>query len=823
MKTYLHKLFPLLLFFAMVSVGISHAQVTVVGRQINGFTEEFAPSNWVFTPSAPTFFGSIDASGAPNSILFLGSDINRANPIVQGPDDPSATFSITVPFDGELSFDWQTFHNDLGFDVVVFRVNGANLMSLDGNQVGSFSLPLNQGDVFSIFSFTVDNILGPIDIEISNLVFGFQDILNQEIQNPITYISPLNTSVNQAVNLDLVWEPVSVATSYVVQVSTSPDFGEGDIIFSDNDFEGTTHSLEGLDHQTTYFWRVRPNVPGSPPALEDWMTDDPWYGRPYQIFRTATSIPVVSEFSNNGACLSAAMAQIQWPTQEGASTYYLQVSTDENFAEGERNYTNLPGNTFSFRNLEPGTYFWRVKANGVSALGESSGWSEVQNFSITPRIALSGDASFCEGGSVTLTAPAGSAHQWFMDGEAIEGATSSTYTAMEAGMYSVSLTTEGACEYTSESVHVSINPLPEFTFTATADQICAGGSTTLMVEGAYPFQWYRNGEAIGGNGQTSLEVSQAGSYRVEVRGENGCTVLSDPKIINVFPELDLYLDATATVICEGGTTTLMSGQESIAGLNWYRNGVLVSGIRTVDWTVNQPGVYAFSVTNAAGCTYWSDELEIEQTILDQPTISVNANYEAMLAMGYPVGLFSSAAPSGTAYSWIVNGEPVSGINARGIAILGNATVQVQISTPEGCSVLSETFEVIYPAGVSPVGVQTIELTPAEIEARNIDPETVKQFNAKFTAAGSGSAEQFQAFPNPTEGAMNVVISKDLVGTGATTLSIRNILGREVQSVALTEGQTTYTASINLGSLRNGLYVLQVQGSKGVFRKTVKKE
>jgi hypothetical protein len=364
---------------------------------------------------------------------------------------------------------------------------------------------------------------------------------------------------------------------------------------------------------------------------------------------------------------------------------------------------------------------------------------------------------------------------------------------------------------------------------ASTNQVCAGGTATLMVEGAYPAQWYLNGEAIGGNGQTSLEVNQSGSYTVEVRGENGCTVMSEPQVIEILPappELTLTVIGSSAA-CEGGFGSVSIPKLDGSGvLRWYENGVsatIYTGDRISEIWALRPGTYYYTYTNSAGCTYFSEEITITETVLTKPEISTGPYFEAKLAQGYPVGLFSSAAPSGASYSWIVNGERVAGINARGIAILGNATVQVEISTPEGCSVLSEEFEVSYPAGVSPVGVQTIELTPAEIEARDIDPATVKQFDSKYTAAGSGSAEQFQAFPNPTEGVMNVVISKDLVGNGATTLSIRSILGRQVQSVALTEGQNTYTATLNLSNLRNGLYVLQLQGSKGVFRKTVRKE
>ncbi|MFC2187840.1 T9SS type A sorting domain-containing protein [Fulvivirgaceae bacterium LMO-SS25] len=810
---------------------ITTAQSTVIGRQINGFTEEFAPSNWVFTPSGPDFYGSIDASNSPSSILFLGS-ANDRNP-GQGQQvtfNAGATYSIVIPFDGPLRLDYSITHDDAIWDGIEFAVNGNTFLGplnqSSGFGPGNLDLVLNEGDIFTIGSSTRDNLFGAIDITISNLVFGSEETIYQGVTNQITYVSPVNTSTNLETSQELVWEPIVGAMSYVVEVSSNTNFDAAGLIFQSNDYEGTTLSLEDLNNQTTYFWRVRPNMPGPAPELEDWMTDDPWFGRQYRMFRT--KMETVTEFSDDSACLSAASGQISWPTSTGAKTYNLQVATNPEMENPVYEYKTLSSNTFTFRRYELGTYYWRVRAQGNSVGGDLANWSEVQSFTVIPSIEVSGSTTFCEGGSVMLTAPAGMGLQWFKDGEAIEGATEAEYTATESGVYHVGLSTEAECDYTSESITVTVDPLPEITFNASTNQVCAGGTATLLVEGAYPAQWYKDGVAIGGNGQNSLVVSESGSYTVEVTGTNGCKLMSDPQEIEILtaPDLTVTLQEWSSfTVCEGGFANITIPELDGSGtLIWYKNGVgtsLHTGTIPVNWA-SGPGIWYYTYTNAAGCAYYSEEYTVTETILPTPEISVTANHQEMLSRGYPVALFSSAAPAGAGYQWVVNGEILTGINGRGIAILGNATVTVSFVTEAGCIANSQTFNVTYPAGVQILNTEVVELTPAEIEYERIDPATVRRFDLRYTAASGASAEAFQAFPNPTEGVMNVVISKNLVGQ-ATMLSIRSILGAEVMTANLVDDGDNYTASFDLGAMRNGLYVLQVEGSTGVYRKTVKKE
>src|SRR5204862_7895264 len=80
--------------------------------------------------------------------------------------------------------------------------------------------------------------------------------------------------------------------------------------------------------------------------------------------------------------------------------------------------------------------------------------------------------SFCQGGSVTLTSSAASGNQWLLNGSAIGGANSQTYTASASGNYSVRVTDGNGCRSTCAATRVPVKPLPP------TPTISTGGAST---------------------------------------------------------------------------------------------------------------------------------------------------------------------------------------------------------------------------------------------------------------------------------------------------------------------------------------------------------
>jgi len=99
--------------------------------------------------------------------------------------------------------------------------------------------------------------------------------------------------------------------------------------------------------------------------------------------------------------------------------------------------------------------------------------------------------TFCQGGSVLLTATGGSAsYQWQRNGTDIPSATGSTYTATQSGTYTVT-----ANPVNSGSVTVTVNPIPAASFTFSPNSnICSGAtvqfnSNVTIGTAPYTYSW----------------------------------------------------------------------------------------------------------------------------------------------------------------------------------------------------------------------------------------------------------------------------------------------------------------------------------------------
>lgn len=95
---------------------------------------------------------------------------------------------------------------------------------------------------------------------------------------------------------------------------------------------------------------------------------------------------------------------------------------------------------------------------------EVTGFNEIECSSVaevTVTVNPTPDASFLDNGNL-LTASAGDAWQWFLNGEAIEGATNQIYEVLEDGNYSVEVYSEAGCLGVSGEVFVIYVGITEF-------------------------------------------------------------------------------------------------------------------------------------------------------------------------------------------------------------------------------------------------------------------------------------------------------------------------------------------------------------------------
>lgn len=196
--------------------------------------------------------------------------------------------------------------------------------------------------------------------------------------------------------------------------------------------------------------------------------------------------------------------------------------------------------------------------------------------------AITGDDDLCAGqSSATLTATAGyTAYQWsnMQSGQQISVAA--------GGAYSVTVTDGNGCNGTA-STTVTANTPPTVSISG-ALQYCQGASTTLSANAGFStYAWSTIAASSG------ITVNAPGNYSVTVTDSNGCTAQASVAVVqnpNPTPVI-----SGLTQICTGGQTVL-SAPAGFSNYAWSNAGSSAST------TINTPGAYSVTVTDANGCS-----------------------------------------------------------------------------------------------------------------------------------------------------------------------------------------------------------------------------
>ena len=187
-----------------------------------------------------------------------------------------------------------------------------------------------------------------------------------------TLVSPHDTATGIAVNPTLTWNSSATATSYTVQISTSPTFSS--FVVNQNGIATNSYNATGLGGVTLYFWRVSATNAGGSSAFSSTLS-----------FTTTLSPPAAPTLSTpqNGAVLVSVSPTLSWNASVGATSYTLQVSTAADFSALIVNQSGITGTSAPVSGLSNSTvYYWRVSASNV---GGSSSYSSA--FSFTTIIA----------------------------------------------------------------------------------------------------------------------------------------------------------------------------------------------------------------------------------------------------------------------------------------------------------------------------------------------------------------------------------------------------------------------------------------------------
>ena len=206
-----------------------------------------------------------------------------------------------------------------------------------------------------------------------------------------------------------------------------------------------------------------------------------------------------------------------------------------------------------------------------------------------------GDAlQICPNSSVTLNyaGPNGFTPTWF-DGTHGQ---SVTFTPSSAGDYSVSATLDNTTY--SDVINISFKPLPTATMTPSGQVLVCGTSNFNLVANSganLTYQWTLNGNNIVSGTNANYLPTATGSYIVKVTDSStGCTKTSDVTLLS------------SSFVTSPNGTNYFCGSQLLAvplgssnGYQWKKDGVIISGVTSANYSATTSGSYTCVITNGS--------------------------------------------------------------------------------------------------------------------------------------------------------------------------------------------------------------------------------
>ncbi len=383
----------------------------------------------------------------------------------------------------------------------------------------------------------------------------------------------------------------------------------------------------------------------------------------------------------------------------------ISPSTTQNICQGNSvqfSTTNDPGNSYQW-NIDgsaiPGAISDSYSANvsGIYSVSITNGCGTQTSQAVTVNVlpvsaVISPDAAqvICSGGSVNFTANSGfgNTYQWNLNGTPINGATNQTFNANAAGNYSV--TVSNSCGvYTSTSVSVSVGSISATISPDIAQTICSGDSVLLSANPAsgISYQWYLDGNAIGGANTATYFAKSQGNYTVNI--VSSCGSSTSPSVALGVISLSSSITPAATqIICPGSFVLLSANTGNGLTYQWKKDGVLISGATQSTFLADETGIFTVDVTNSCG-TLESNQVTVNAALINS---SITPSGTSTVCSGTPQ-TFSVLPTAGATYQWYRNNVAIN--NATNVSLNASSSGQYYVKVHlSGCNIVTSNTAIL---------------------------------------------------------------------------------------------------------------------------------
>ncbi len=436
----------------------------------------------------------------------------------------------------------------------------------------------------------------------------------------------------------------------------------------------------------------------------------------------------------------------------------------------------IPGETYHFK---------MVIADSADGNFDSGVFLEAGSFNIGVHFVdeaganLPQSINICEGSSKTITAEVNAnnaTYQWLLNGNAIAGATTNTYSVTQGGVYSVEVTTPNSNCVSTAEITVNTTPIPDANNTSLT--MCSSESTAIfnltsaqtnINNTNVAFSFYENeADAIAQNNNIIQNPTgySSGNTTVYVLVKKGdCTNIAELQlIINPTPETPT-ITASSMNICGDETVTLTSS--ATQGNQWS------NGETTQTITVSEGGTYTLTIADG-DCVSETATITINKT--ENPNLQITGNN--FFCTGTNTTITATADGTGNTYAWS------NGATTPSITVNTGGTYTVTLTTSTGCE-FQESITVT--EGNSPE-VQNATLS----ECSTQDTATFDLTSAENTISNSNGVT-FTYYTNQNDaiaGNNNTIANPTAYASSTATVYVRVSIGNCFEVAELQLNHTT---------------------------------
>ncbi|AFC23222.1 T9SS type A sorting domain-containing protein [Saprospira grandis] len=495
------------------------------------------------------------------------------------------------------------------------------------------------------------DIAGVYDVEISDQ-YGCPTILQKDVQ-PGAYLTP----PIYAEDINGVIRP-SICNGRPVVIRSIPRASCSSCQYSWSD--GTTGPFTFAMGTGTYSVTVTDVVSGCEGRSNDLVIES-----------SSLAVPQIDADPYNICGTNPAILQVDNPCLGCTYSWY---ETDNNGTISSSVVGT--GTVLSLPNVaDTGSYI--VQVTDTLACEEESAVADIGVGTTTPPVITGTGSKLCGTNTITLSTNScvDCHYQWYLNAAVIPGATSSSYVANQAGVFSVELQYPNSCIHKSSDYTITFeafNPKVD----STDLYLCNGAAVSLEIIGSYElppnwsYQWYYNGVQIPGSNGYTHSASQAGTYFLEVVNASGCRAFSDSVVVRSSSAgANPVLNASPSIYSCGGDSVTLSVPPSPNCLYTFK---LASGVNRQPDSINSyrtnvPNGYSVEVRDTiSNCVYQSPVIEIKDTVLPVPAVTVAS--ATNICSTSPV-ILSTPACAGCQYIWTY-----SGYNEQGDTVTWQETV-----------------------------------------------------------------------------------------------------------------------------------------------------